>query len=156
MSAALLAWPGIALTITFVDDAVAGPILAATGAWVGGPEGIVLGAATFTALVALLVTSALVASRSINPGVQARIDSAVTKASQRRFVGTYVSRIGDSHPWATAVVAVLVSPVLAVLLARLVHPTDRLVRTTSVAVVSYGVAFALFYTGLGATLIAAL
>jgi hypothetical protein len=36
MSAARFAWPGLALTITSVDDFVAGPILAATGAWVGG------------------------------------------------------------------------------------------------------------------------
>lgn len=47
MSAARLAWPGIALTITFVDDFVAGPILATTGAWVGGQGGVVLGILVF-------------------------------------------------------------------------------------------------------------
>jgi hypothetical protein len=57
--------------------------------------------------------------------------------------------VGDRHPWATAVVAAVVSPVLAVLLARIVHPSQRLARTAVVAVLAYGFAFSLFYTGLG-------
>ena len=52
MSAARLAWPGIALSITFVDDLVAGPILVAIGALVEGPAGVALGIALFTVLVA--------------------------------------------------------------------------------------------------------
>ncbi|HYN75421.1 MAG TPA: hypothetical protein VEV13_04420 [Candidatus Limnocylindria bacterium] len=150
MRAARLAWPGLALAITFVDDFVAGPILAATAALVGGQGGVALGVLVFTALVAVLVGSAVLASRDLDPGVRARIDDAVDSASKRRFIGRYVHRVGDDHPWSTAVVAALVSPVLAVLLARMVHPTQTLVRTSVVAVLAYGLAFSLFYSGLGA------
>lgn len=150
MSAARLAWPGIALAITFVDDFVAGPLLAATGAWIGGQGGVVLGVAAFTVLVGVLVASAVLTSRHMDPGVRARIDDAVGSASKRRFIGAYVHRVGDDHPWSTAVVAAVISPVLAVLLARLVHPTQKLVRTTVIAVLAYGLAFSLFYAGLGA------
>ena len=150
MRAARLAWPGLALAITFVDDFVAGPILAATAALVGGQGGVVLGVAVFTALVALLVGSAVLASRDMDPGVRAWIDNAVDSASKRRIIGRYVRRVGDDHPWATAVVAAAISPVLAVLLARMVHPTQMLVRTSVVAVLAYGLAFSLFYSGLGA------
>lgn len=150
MRAARLAWPGLALAITFVDDFVAGPILATTAALLGGQNGIVLGVLVFTALVALVVTSAVLASRDMDPKVQARIDDAVGSASKRRFIGRYVHRVGDDHPWSTAVVAALVSPVLAVLLARMVHPTQNLVRTSVVAVLAYGLAFSAFYSGLGA------
>ncbi len=141
--------------MTFVDDVVAGPILAATGAWVGGRIGVMLGVGVFTSLVGVLVITALLASRNLEPQIQRRIDAAVTAASQRRFVGTYVHHVGDHHPWSTAVVAVVISPVLAVLLARMVHPTQRLVRTTVVAVTAYGLAFSLFYAGLGASIVAA-
>ncbi len=150
MKAARVAWPGVALAITFVDDFVAGPILAATAALVGGQGGVVLGIVVFTALIAVLVGSAVLASRDMDPGVQARIDDAVDSASKRRFIGRYVHRVGDDHPWATAVVAAVISPVLAVLLARMVHPTQRLVRTTVIAVLAYGLTFSLFYSGLGA------
>jgi tetrahydromethanopterin S-methyltransferase subunit E len=150
MRAARLAWPGLALAITFVDDFVAGPILAATGALVGGQVGVVVGVVAFTGLVAVLVGSAVLASRDLDPGVQARIDDAVGSASKRRFIGRYVHRVGDDHPWSTAVVAAVISPVLAVLLARMVHPTQKLVRTSVVAVLAYGLAFSLFYSGLGA------
>lgn len=144
------AWPGLALAITFVDDFVAGPILATTGAWVGGRDGVVLGVAVFTALVGMLVTSAVVTSRGMEPRDRVRIDTAVRAASRRRYVGRFVHRVGDDHPWSTGLVAVVISPVLAVLLARMVHPSQRLVRTTVVAIVSYGAAFSLFYAGLGA------
>lgn len=150
MRAARLAWPGFALAITFVDDFVAGPILAATGAWVGGQGGFVLGVAVFTVLVGVLVGSALVTSRGMDPRDQARIDNAIGSASKRRFVGRYVHRVGDDHPWSTVVVAAVISPVLAVLIARMVHPTQKLVRTTVIAVLAYGLTFSLFYTGLGA------
>ncbi|MBK8469961.1 MAG: hypothetical protein WAR57_01765 [Candidatus Phosphoribacter sp.] len=150
MRAARLAWPGLALAITFVDDFVAGPILAATAGFVGGQGGVVLGVAVFTALVALLVGSALLASRAMSPDVQARIDTAVDSASKRRVIGRYVHRVGDDHPWATALVAAIISPVLAVLLARMAHPTQKLLRTSVVAVLAYGLAFSLFYSGLGA------
>ena len=144
------AWPGLALAITFVDDFVAGPILATTGAWVGGRGGVAVGVVAFTTLVGLLVTSAVITSRWLDPRDRVRIDTAVRSASRRRFVGRFVQRVGDHHPWSTALVAVAISPVLAVLLARMVHPTQGLVRTTLVAIVSYGAAFSLFYTGLGA------
>jgi hypothetical protein len=150
MRAARLAWPGLALTITFVDDFVAGPMLAATGAWVGGHGGVVLGVAVFTGLVGVLVGSAGLASRGMEPRDQARIDRTVSSASKRRYVGKYVHRVGDDHPWSTAIVAAVISPVLAVLLARMVHPAQKLVRTTVIAVLAYGLAFSLFYTGLGA------
>lgn len=150
-----LAWPGIALAVTFVDDVVAGPILAATAALVGGAAGVVLGVVVFTGLIAGLVGSAVVASRDLDPFVQARIDDAVGSASRRRFVGRYVHRVGDDHPWSTAVVSAVISPVLAVLLARMVHPAQALVRTSVVAVLAYGLAFSLFYSGLGAGVAAA-
>jgi high-affinity Fe2+/Pb2+ permease len=152
MRALQLVWPGIALTITFVDDFVAGPILAATGAWVGGQGGVLLGVAVFTALVGLLVTSAVLASRTMDPSLQKRIDAAVASASKRRVVGKYVQHVGDHHPWSTAVVAAVISPVLAVLLARMIHPTQKLARTTIVAVMAYGLTFSFFYTGLGASI----
>lgn len=150
MRAVRLAWPGIALGITFVDDFVAGPVLAAAGAVVGGLGGVVLGVAVFTGLVAMLVVSALLASRGVEPKDQERIEKAVASAARRRFIGRYVHRVGDDHPWPTALVAAVVSPVLSVLLARMVHPTQRLVRTTVTAVLSYSLAFSLFYTGVGA------
>ena len=150
MRAARLAWPGIALAVTFVDDVVAGPILAATAALVGGAHGVVLGVVVFTVVVAGLVGSAVLASRDLDPKVQARIDKAVGSASTRRFVGRYVHRVGDDHPWSTSLVAAVISPVLAVLLARMIHPTQKLVRSSVVAVVAYGLAFSLFYSGLGA------
>jgi hypothetical protein len=109
-----------------------------------------LGVIMFTALVALFVTSALLASRDLDPDVRARIDKSVDSASKRRFIGRYVRYVGDAHPWATAVVAAIISPVLAVLLARMVHPTQTLVRTSVIAVLAYSLAFSLFYSGLGA------
>lgn len=154
MSAARLAWPGVALAITFVDDFVAGPVLAAAGAWIGGLPGILVGTVAFTVFVGALVGSTVLTSSRLAPGVRARVDRAVAAASRRRFVGRYVARVGDDHPWSTAAVAALVSPVLAVLLARMVHPGQRLVRTSLVAVFSYGLAFALFYTGLGSLVFA--
>ncbi|HSJ22727.1 MAG TPA: hypothetical protein VK964_19345 [Nocardioidaceae bacterium] len=150
MRAARLAWPGLALAITFVDDFVAGPILAATGAWVGGHGGIVLGVVVFTLLVGVLVGSVVLASRGMEPRDRARIDKAIVSASKRRFIGKHVHRVGDDHPWYTAIVAAVISPVLAVLLARMVHPSQKLVRPTVIAVLAYGLAFSLFYTGLGA------
>ena len=154
MRAARLAWPGLALAVTFVDDFVAGPILAATAALVGGQGGVALGVVVFTVLVAVLVGSAVLASRDMDPEVQARIDDAVDSASKRRFIGRYVRRVGDDHPWSTALVAAVISPVLAVLLARMVHPTQKLVRTSVVAVLAYGLAFSAFYSGLGAGAVA--
>jgi hypothetical protein len=150
MSGAWLAWPGIALALTFVDDLVAGPILAAIGALVGGFSGVVLGLSVFTTFVALLVASAALASRNLDPRVQTRIDSAVDSASRRRFIGQHVRRVGDEHLWSTALVASMVSPVLAVLLARLIHPTQALWRTGVISVLAYGAGFSLFYAGLGA------
>lgn len=150
MRAARLAWPGLALAITFVDDFVAGPILAATGAWVGGQGGVALRVAVFTVLVGALVASAVLASRGMDPRDEARLDNAIASASKRRIIGRHVHRVGDNHPWSTAIVAAVISPVLAVLLARIVHPTQKLVATTVIAVLAYGLAFSLFYTGLGA------
>lgn len=150
MRAAGLAWPGLALAITFVDDFIAGPLLALMGAWVGGPAGVLLGVVVFTILVGCLVGSATLASARLDPRDQERIEAAVGSASKRRFIGTYLRRVGDEHPWSTAVLSAAISPVLAVLVARLVHPTQKLVRTTVVAVLAYGLAFSLFYTGFGA------
>lgn len=149
MRSARLAWPGLALAITFVDDFVAGPLLVATGAWVGGHGGLLLSVAVFTVLVGVLVASAVAASSDIEPKLRARIDAVVSSASQRRFVGRYVHRVGDNHPWSTAVVAAVISPVLAVLLARLIHPTQNLIRTGAIAVLAYGLAFSILYTGIG-------
>jgi hypothetical protein len=139
MRAARLAWPGLALAI-----------MAATAAWVGGQGGVALGVALFTVLVGVLVASAVLASRGMDPRDQARIDKAVVSASKRRIIGKHVHRVGDDHPSSTAMGAAVISPVLAVLLARMVHPTQKLVRTIVIAVLAYGLAFSLFYTGLGA------
>ena len=149
MSAARLAWPGFALAITFVDDLVAGPLLAATGAWVGGQGGVALGVVVFTLLVGALVGSVVLTSTDLDPTTRARVDDAVSSASKRRFIGRFVHRVGDKHPWSTALAAAVISPVLAVLLARLVHPTQKLVRTSITAALAYGLTFSLVYTGLG-------
>jgi len=67
-----------------------------------------------------------------------------------------VHHIGDHHLVSTAAVAAVISPVLAVMLARMVHPSERLVRTTVISVAAYGLAFSLFYAGLGASIVAAI
>ena len=38
---------------------------------------------------------------------------------------------------------------IPVLVARVVHPTQKLVRTSVVAVLAYGLAFSLFYSRMG-------
>lgn len=155
MSAARLAWPGIALSITFVDDLVAGPLLVAIGAQVEGPAGIALGVVLFTALVGALVASVILTGPLLDPAAQARVEQTVAKASRRRVVGPHVRRVGDQHPWSTALLATAISPVFAALLARVLHPSQTLERTGLVATMAYGVAFSLFYYGLGAGAVAA-
>ncbi len=150
MSAARLAWPGIALSITFVDDLVAGPILVAIGAQVEGPAGVALGVVLFTALVGALVASVILTGPVLDPAAQTRVEQTVAKASRRRVVGPHVRRVGDQHPWSTALLAAAISPVFAALLARVLHPGQTLVRTGLVATMAYGLAFSLFYYGLGA------
>lgn len=150
MSAARLAWPGIALSITFVDDLVAGPILVAIGAQVEGPAGIALGVVLFTALVGALVASVILTGPLLDPAAQARVEQSVAKASRRRLLGPHVRRVGDRHPWSTALLAAAISPVFAALLAGLLHPSQTLMRTWVVATMAYGLAFSLFYYGLGA------
>jgi predicted lipid-binding transport protein (Tim44 family) len=83
------------LAITFVDDFVAGPILAATAALVGGQGGLILGVVMFPALVTLLVSSALLASRDLSTDVQARIDEAVDSAAG--LSSCVRTRRGDRH-----------------------------------------------------------
>lgn len=150
MTVARLAWPGIALSITFIDDFVAGPFLLTTGALVGGLAGVVVGVVLFTALVGLLIASVVLTGRMLDPAVQQRVDQAVAQASRRRFIGRHVRRVGDHHPWSTALLAAVVSPVFAVLLARVLHPGQALRRTAIVATAAYAVPFALFYYSLGA------
>jgi hypothetical protein len=140
-----LLWPGAALAVTMVDDLVAGPILALGGAFLGPRLGIPLALVVFTMLVTALVWSALAASQELDPATQARIDAMVEQAGRRRYVGRFVRHVGDDHPFATAMVAMIISPVFAVLLARLIHPTQRLHRSSMIAAVSYGAMFALFY-----------
>lgn len=155
MSRCATLWPGIALSITMFDDLVAGPILALGGAILGPQLGIPLAIVVFTVLVAGLVGSALGASRQVDAATQARIDGMVDRASRRRFVGRFVRQVGDDHPVATAIVAMIVSPVFAVLLARLVHPEQRLHRTAGIAVMAYGLAFSVVYAT-GGSVIASL
>ena len=150
MSAARLAWPGIALSITFVDDLVAGPLLVAVGAQVEGPAGVALGVVLFTVVVGALVASVILTGPLLDPAAQARVEQTVAKASRRRLVGPYVRRVGDQHPWSTALLAAAISPVFAALLARVLHPSQTLVRTGLVATLAYGLAFCMFYYGLGA------
>ena len=147
-----LLWPGIALTLTMVDDAIAGPILALGGALLGPSLGIPVAVSAFTVAVVALAWSALVASRHLDPGIQARIDDLVARVSGRRVVGQLVRRVGDEHPWATAVIAATISPVFAVLLARVLHPAQRLHRTVLVAGAAYGVLFSVTYAASGSVL----
>jgi hypothetical protein len=126
VSAARLAWPGIALSITFVDDLVAGPILVAVGALIEGPAGVALGVVLFTVLVGALMASVILTGPVLEPAAQARVEHIVAKASRRRVVGPHVRRVGDQHPSSTALLAAAISPVFAVLLARVIHPSQTL------------------------------
>lgn len=148
-------WPGIALTLTFLDDVAAGPVLALLAATLGPQVGVPLAVVGFTIVLAALVASAHAAARHIEPGLRARIDALVASARRRPVVGRAITRIGDRHPVETAIVAIAVSPVLAVLLARSVHPLQRGARTVAVAVAAYGVMFSLTYA-LGGSAIGAL
>lgn len=150
-----LLWPGVALTLTMVDDLVAGPLLALGGALLGPWLGIPVAALLFGGLVIALVWSTLVASRQLEPTLQARVDDLVRAASARRFVGRFVHRVGDDHLVPTALVAAVISPVFAVLLARVVHPGQRLHRTVAVAAAAYTVAFAVAYAA-GGSLVASI
>ncbi|HEX5825911.1 MAG TPA: hypothetical protein VFY23_00195 [Candidatus Limnocylindrales bacterium] len=144
-----LLWPGIALTMTMFDDLVAGPVLAVGGAILGPWLGIPTAIGVFGLLVVGLAWSALMASRQLAPSVQARIDEMVRRAAGRRVVGRFVRQVGDDHLVATAVVAAVISPVFAVLLARVVHPRQRLGRTVAVAAAAYTMAFGLTYAAGG-------
>jgi hypothetical protein len=148
----ILVWPGAALAVTMVDDLVAGPILALGGVLLGPRLGVPLALVVFTVLVVALVWSALAASRELEPATQARIDAMVERAGRRRYVGRFVRHVGDDHLFATAIVAVIISPVFAVLLARLIHPTQRLHRSAMIAAVSYGAMFSLVYATGGSAL----
>ncbi len=151
----MLLWPGIALTITMFDDLVAGPILALGGAILGPWLGIPLAMVAFTVLVVALVWSALVASRQLDPAIQARIDEMIERASRRRVIGPFVRQVGDDHPVATAIIAMIVSPVFAILLARVIHPGQRLRRSAVISAAAYGISFSLTYAT-GGSVIASL
>jgi hypothetical protein len=140
-----LAWPGIALTITVIDDLVAGPVLAFGGIVLGPRIGIPIGMVVFTCLMLALAWSALVASRNIDPSTGARIEDLAQRAANHRLAGRFVRRVGDEHPLPTALVAAIISPVFVVLWARLVHPAELLHRTVIIAAVAYGLGFSLFY-----------
>lgn len=147
-------WPGIALSLTFIDDFVAGPLLALAGGILGPLLGVTVAAMVFTLLVAGLAFSVHAAASHIDPATRRKIDTVVEQASQRRFIGRFVRQVGDDGPIATALVAMLISPVLAVLLARLTQPTQRGHRTLTIAVVAYGLAFSIAYAGGGAAIAA--
>lgn len=149
MSASRLAWPGIALSLTFVDDMLAGPLLAAIGAWMAGPSGIALAVAIYTLAIGALVSSVVLVGPALDARTQQKLDAAVDRASRRRVIGPHVRRVGDRHPWSTAMIAAMISPVLAVLLAQAVHPGQSHRRTALISTLAYGLAFALFYAGLG-------
>jgi len=147
-----LAWPGVALTITMLDDFLAGPVLALSGAILGPMIGIPVALVVFTVLVLLLAWSALAASRQLDPALQVRIDAMIARASGRRFIGRHVRRVGDDHLVATALIAAVISPVFAVILARLIHPAQGLGRTVLVAAAAYGALFSLSYAAGGSVL----
>jgi hypothetical protein len=147
-----LAWPGIALTITMFDDVVAGPAIALGVAILGPLVGIPVALVVFTALILALAWSAMAASRRLDPAIQVRIDGMVAKAAGRRFIGRHVRRVGDDHLVATALVAAVISPVFAVLLARLIHPAQGLGRTALVSALAYGAVFSLGYAAGGSVL----
>ncbi len=105
----------------------------------------------FTALVGALVASVILTGPLLDPAAQTRVEQTVAKTSRRRLVGPHVRRVGDQHPWSTALLAAAaISPVFAALLARVLHPSQTLVRTGLVATMAYGLAFSPFYYGLGA------
>jgi hypothetical protein len=147
-----VAWPGIALTLTFIDDLVAGPILAIAGGLLGPTLGIPLATVIFTLVIGLLVVSVHAAAGYLDAGTRARVESAVERASARRFIGRFVRSVGDHRPIPTALVAMLISPVLAVLLARLTHPEQRGHATLVVAALAYGLAFSLAYAAGGSAI----
>jgi hypothetical protein len=76
----------------------------------------------------------------------------IARGRQRRHIGHFVDIVGDDKPIPTALVAIVVSPVLAALAARLARPGQALHRTVVVATLSYGLAFSLVYGGGGAFL----
>lgn len=152
MSRIAVVWPGIALTLTFVDDLVAGPVLAVTGALLGPMVGIAVATVGFTLFIAALVGSVHASAAHIDQATQARVETALLRASERRFIGRFVRHVGDDRPLATALVAMVISPVLAVLLARLGHPEQRGHRTLVVAALAYGLAFSFAYAGGGSVI----
>ena len=74
----------------------------------------------------------------------------LARARKRRFAGKFVDTVGDDRPIATALTAAIVSPVFAVLAARLTKPHQPLRRTVAVSTISYGIIFAFAYSGGGA------
>lgn len=152
MSRLALAWPGIALTITMIDDLVAGPVLALGGIVLGPRLGIPTGMVVFTCLMLVLAWSALVASRNIDPSTGARIEYLAQRAANHRLAGRLVRQVGDEHPLPTALVAAIISPVFVVLWARLVHPAQLLHRTVVIAAVAYGLGFSLFCAASGSAI----
>lgn len=154
MNRLAVVWPGIALSLTFIDDFVAGPVLAVSGAILGPVLGIIAAAVAFTALIAGLTISVHAAASHIDPTTRHRIDVLVEQASRRRLVGRFVRQVGDEGTIATALVAMLVSPVLAVILGRLTHPAQRGHRTIITAFLAYGLAFSIAYAGGGAAVAA--
>jgi hypothetical protein len=150
LKAATAVWPGLALAVTFVDDFLVGPVLAATGLLFGVTGGFVIAVAVFTLLVGTLcVTSAMAVAALDGPRMD-RLHASIESARQRRHVGRFVDIVGDDRLPATAIVAMVVSPVFAVLAARLSRPRQSLRPTILVATLSYSVAFSLTYGGGGA------
>ncbi len=152
MKVAAALWPGLALAVTFVDDLFFGPLLAAGGLLLRGTGGVAVAIVLFTLFVGVLCATTAMAVSSLDGPRVDRLRAAIASARQRRHVGRFVDIVGDDRPIPTALVAMVVSPVFAVLAARLGRPGQSLHRTIVVATVSYGVAFSLAYAGGGALL----
>lgn len=150
MKVAAAIWPGLALSITFVDDVFFGPLLAASGLLFGGTGGLAIAVLLFTLFVGVLCVTTVLAVASLDGPRMDRLQAAITDARQRRHVGRLVDIVGDDKPIPTAIIAIVVSPVFAALAARLAKPAQSLHRTIVIATLSYGLVFSLGYGGAGA------
>ena len=156
MKVAAALWPGLALAITFVDDLFFGPLLAASGFLLGGTGGFAIAVVLFTVFVGVLCATTVMAVASLDGPRLERLHAAIESGRQRRHVGRLVDLVGDDKPIATAIVAMVVSPVFAALAARLAKPGQSLHQTILISTISYGLAFSFFYAGGGALLGASL
>jgi hypothetical protein len=91
----------------------------------------------FTVFVGVLCATAIMAVSSLDGPRMERLRAAIAQGRHRRHVGRFIDTVGDDEPILTAIVAMVVSPVVAALAARLAKPGQSLRRTILVATLSY-------------------